>query len=139
MASLAVLMLTVHRSPYRHTEDQFLAASAQFMLLVSFTASMLIKAYEDVEVRAMQTTDPGMAAAVFGFDSSDGLVDLLIAFSVLMIFPLLFTTVGFSVIQAARAARRRADAEREAAAARGRMSNPPSCSWQLNEGKASKR
>ena len=35
---------------------------------------------------------------------------------------------------AAMAARKAADAEREAAKARGRMSHPPTCRWRLQEG-----
>ena len=134
MVNVAVLMLTLTRSPYRHNEDQFLAVCAQLMLVVSFVGTLVVKAYEDVDARAEQRGVYGEAAAVFGFASSHALVDMLIVFTILMIFPCLVATLTFNVVQAARAQRRAAAAERKAAAARGRMSHPPTCDWTMKDG-----
>merc|ERR1719199_537593 len=56
---------------------------------------------------------------------------LVINFSVVGLFLLLEV---FQMHQASRAAARKARAELEAAAARGRMSNPPTCRWELRDG-----
>ena len=134
MVSVAMLMLVVIRRPYQHYEDHYLAVSAQFMIVISFIGAMVVKVYEDVDASAEQQGVYDLSATVFGFDTSDELVNLLLAFTILMIFPFLFATLVFNLVQAARAERRAAAAEREAAAARGRMSHPPTCDWTMKDG-----
>ena len=93
MVSLAVLMLLLIKQPYRHPEDQFLAVSAQFMVLCSFVGASYIKAYEEVKDEAELAT----AQKVFDFDSSDHIVHLLFTFTILMVFPMLFFTLVYSL------------------------------------------
>jgi hypothetical protein len=95
MVSLAVLMLLLIKQPYRHPEDQFLAVSAQFMVLCSFVGASYIKAYEEVKDEG----ELAMAQKVFDFDSSDHIVHLLLVFTVLMVFPMLFFSLAYSIRQ----------------------------------------
>ena len=102
MISVAIFTLTVIRRPYLHHEDRYLAISAQFLVVISFIGAITVKAYEDVDARGEQRGVYGEAAAVFGFDSSHQLVDMLLSFSILMIFPFLFCTVAYNVLQEGR-------------------------------------
>ena len=43
-----------------------------------------------------------LSATVFSFDTSDELVDLLLAFTILIIFPFLFFTLAYNVAQEGR-------------------------------------
>jgi hypothetical protein len=103
MVSVTMFTITVIRKPYRHMEDHYLAISAQFMIVMSFIGAMAVKVYEDVDARARQRgTDVDEAVAIFGIDSSDELVNLLLVFTILMIFPCLLTTVSYNVAQEGR-------------------------------------
>ncbi len=75
-------------------EDQYLSISAQFMVVVAFIGALTIKVYEDVDVLAVQTNYPSMAKTIFGFESTDEIVNLLLSFSILMMFPFLFITLA---------------------------------------------
>ena len=102
MISVAIFTLTVIRRPYLHHEDRYLAISAQFLVVISFIGAITVKAYEDVDARGLQLGQEGEAARIFGFDSSHQLVDMLLSFSILMIFPFLFGTVAYNVLQEGR-------------------------------------
>ena len=102
MISVAIFTLTLIRRPYLHHEDRYLAISAQFLVVISFIGAITVKAYEDVDARGLQLGQEGEAARIFGFDSSHQLVDMLLSFSILMIFPFLFGTVAYNVLQEGR-------------------------------------
>ena len=102
MVSVAMLMLVVIRQPYQHYEDHYLAVSAQFMIVISFIGAMAIKVYEDVDASAEQQGVYDLSATVFGFGTSDELVNLLLSFTILMIFPFLFFTLAYNVAQEGR-------------------------------------
>jgi hypothetical protein len=99
MFSLVIFTLTVIRRPYRHWEDHYFAVSSQFMIVVSFIGAMAVKLYEDVNALAEQQGVYDLSTAVFGFDSSEGIVNLLLSFTVLMICPLLLSTLVYKVAQ----------------------------------------
>ena len=63
---------------------------------------MAVKVYEDVDARGLQLGRDGEAERIFGFDSSHQLVDMLLSFSILMIFPFLFGTVAYNVLHEGR-------------------------------------
>ena len=102
MISVAIFTLTLIRRPYLHHEDRYLAISAQFLVVISFIGAITVKAYEDVDARGLQLGQEGEAARIFGFDSSHQLVDMLLSFSILMIFPFLVGTVAYNVLQEGR-------------------------------------
>ena len=58
---------------------------------------MAVKVYEDVDARGLQLGLDGEAERIFGFDSSDGLVNLLLSFTVMMIFPFFFTSLAYNI------------------------------------------
>ena len=80
LISLAALVLTLIVQPYIYQSDHFLAVAAQVALVVSFSGTSYIKAYDETAHRAAATSNPNLAADVYNFDSSNGLVDMLLCF-----------------------------------------------------------
>ena len=116
--------------PFKQTALNILATiSTQFMLSVVFFGALLLQMWGILH--AMGGDE--LAGQSLGFSTEYDMVNfiLVINFSVVGFFLLLEV---FQIYQASRAAARKARAELEAAAARGRMSNPPTCRWELREG-----
>ena len=95
--SLAVLILLLTKKPFMHQEDQLLAAGAQFMLVVIFVGASFMKAFDDVRIQAAATSQPNIAAYVFGFESSDQIVNVIFSFAWLMLSSLL-VTLAYTII-----------------------------------------
>ena len=116
--------------PFKQTALNILATvTTQFMLSVIFFGALLLQMWGILH--AMGGDE--LAGQSLGFSTEYDMVNflLVINFSVVGFFLLLEV---FQIYQASRAAARKARAELEAAAARGRMSNPPTCSWELRDG-----
>ena len=79
LVSSAALMFTVTKRPFRNWEDQLLATSAQFMLMIVFMGASFIKAIEGVKERTDDKM-PGTTFDVFGIDSSEHIVLMLLCF-----------------------------------------------------------
>ena len=83
LTSLAVLVWTLSARPYRRTEDSILAVVAVLLLTLGFTGALLVKTFEDF---SEAVTNPELVQQVLGFSSPDGIVTILIVFTVVMIF-----------------------------------------------------
>jgi len=97
---LASLVLTLYATPYRRSEDQALAVCSQLMLLVSFMGGSYIRLYDDLELQA-EFVLPGITARLFGFGSSDYIVNLLLGFTVAMVI-FLVCTLSYIIAQDGR-------------------------------------
>ena len=128
--------------PFKDQALNILATiTTQFMLSVIFFGALLLQMWSILHAMGelLSTRDVGvkngeeLAGQSLGFTSDYDMVNLILVinFSVVGFFLLLEV---FQMYQASRAAARKARAELEAAAARGRMSNPPTCRWELREG-----
>lgn len=78
LVSIGVLMLTMIKKPYQEDEDHFLSVGAQLMLLISFCAALCVKAYEDVDEAFVQLGYESKAANIFGVESSDYIINLVV-------------------------------------------------------------
>ena len=86
LVSLAMLTLTLVARPYKHVEDEVIAGSAQFMLVVVFLGAGYIKAFEDTEAEASREgVTSGFASKIYGFESINFLFGLLLVFSAIML------------------------------------------------------
>jgi hypothetical protein len=93
LVSLGYLVMTLIVRPYAHQSDQVLAVAAQLALVVSFSGTSYIKAYDETAQRAAATSSPDLAVDVYNFESSNGLVDMLLCFLLGMLALLVGTLV----------------------------------------------
>jgi hypothetical protein len=100
LISSAALMFTVTKRPFRNWEDQLLATSAQFMLMIVFMGASFIKAIEGVKERTDDKM-PGTTFDVFGIDSSEHIVRILLCFIAAIVVHLV-GTLTYSIAQEGR-------------------------------------
>ena len=131
--SLAMLLFTSVTEPFKHKSSDYFSLLCNFCLVAFLFFCVVLKMggfAEEVdnlgvlsdELRESYTYSPEQLALV--------MVSVLLAS--------LFTAAILAVYQmccSAQAAARMARAEREMKVARGRMSLPPTCDWQLGKGK----
>ena len=101
LISLAGLVVTLIAHPYSHKSDQTLAVAAQLALVVSFSGTSYIKVYDETVRRAAETSNPDLAVDVYGLDSSDRIVDMLLG-SLLGMLAVLFGTLVHMILKGAR-------------------------------------
>ena len=130
MFALIYMLLTSVVRPYKSRGDDYFAQACSFGLVAVFFFSIILKlgvlTSEVHDVLSLQTHNS------FGFDV--GMVTVGLVASTTGALVLAAAMVMHDLTVAARAAARVAAAERAAAAARGRMSHPPFCDWQLDRG-----
>jgi hypothetical protein len=80
LVSLSCLLITLIAQPYRYQEDHLFAVSAQAALLVSFIGASYLKVFDDIDDKGEDASLPHLASDVFGFNSSDGIVNVLFSF-----------------------------------------------------------
>eukprot|EP00908_Phaeocystis_cordata_P021907 Transcript_4311.p1 GENE.Transcript_4311~~Transcript_4311.p1 ORF type:complete len:682 (+),score=196.31 Transcript_4311:167-2212(+) len=123
-------MAHVECRPYKHDSDDSLAGAVSFSLVFFFSCLMVFK--NQVLVEAVGPTLSDYLGLLYITDTALLSVAMVLALVAGLLLSLLVFLLQLN--ESARTARRIADAERTAAAARGRMSNPPTCDWQLRAG-----
>ena len=128
--SLVVLLFTSIARPFRRTEHDDFSLLCNFSLAMVFFFSLVLKmgvlsgevqdSLSD-ELRDSYTFDPALLSVALMCT----LLASVIVGSVLAVY---------QVYQSRRAAARAAAAEREASIARGRLSHPPTATWELRQG-----
>ena len=128
--SLVLLVMTAISEPYTSRSNDYFALLCNFSLVAFVFFGFVLKVgvlSEEVEgvlsdeLRALYTYDPAQLSVA--------LVCTLLASIIVAV-----VLAAYQMYRAAQTAARMARAEREAAAARGRMSQPPTFNWQLKEG-----
>lgn len=94
LTSQASLLLAVAVLPYRRLEDNVLAVAGQFVLVMLFIGSILIKAFEDVSTEAALLGDKHFGSRVLGFATTGGIVAALLIFTFGMLVLLLVASVA---------------------------------------------
>ena len=83
LTSLAVLVWTLTSRPYRRTEDNILASTSILLLNLAYFGGLLVKTFEDVSA-----SDTHLAQRVLGFSSTESIVGMMLAFTVVMLLVL---------------------------------------------------
>ena len=126
--SLVILLFTSIAGPFQRRGNDEFSLLCNFSLVMVLFFSLVLKMgvlSEDVE-------DSNLLSDEYTFDSA--------VLSAALIFTLLASVIVASVLavyqvyQSTRGAARAAAAEREAFIAHGRLSNPPTTSWELRQG-----
>ena len=130
IVALLHFMAHVECRPYVHDADDSLAGAFSFNLVFFFSCLMIFKNHILVEAVGPILSD--YVGLLYITDTKL----LSIAMVLALVAGLLISSlvVFLQMNESARSTRRTADTERAAAAARGRMSNPPTCDWKLKEG-----
>ena len=119
--------------------DDALSAVVQLALVIFFVTGIVIKLCDVESANAVHSLldaqlEPSQVCSELVGIESGYTASIFMILTGIMVLLVPFCILLYAAAQAARAARRTAEAERAAAAARGRMSNPPTCNWQLKEG-----
>ena len=128
LTSVYVVALLISM-PFKHIALNVLATISTQVLVSIFFGALLLQMWEILQAMGGKE----LAGQSLGFTSKYDMVNviLVINFCVVGLFLLLEV---FQIYQTSRAAVRKARVELEVAVARGRMSNPPTCRWELRDG-----
>ena len=127
---LVYLLFCAVCQPYVHDEDDFFSMLCNFVLTAVFFLCVVAKQAVLAEETGPYLTDT--MHDIYVFDSGILSVALVSAVLSAAVVAIVYTIQQLKA--RLRKARLEAAAEREASAARGRMSYPPSCDWQNAEG-----
>ena len=79
LTALIVLVCTLTLHPYRRADDNMLAVASSLLLLLVYTASIFIKAFEDFNLAVTSLyLDAALTPRVLGFSSTGGIATLLV-------------------------------------------------------------
>ena len=137
--AVVALALQLIAQPFRSPMDDALSAVVQLALVIFFVAGIVIKLCDVESANAVHSLldaqlEPSQVCSELVGIESGYTASIFIILTGIMVMLVPLCLLLYAAAQAARAARRNAVAEGAAAAARGRMSSPPTCNWQLKEG-----